>query len=76
MIIFIVNDFFMRIIITENQYTRLFEQEEVRCVPTGKTQFSEVDISFYDMLYNGDVLNYGDYDELVYTWSCSLYDSR
>jgi len=52
----------MRIIITENQYTRLFEQQEVKCVPTGETKFSQVDVSFYDMLYNGSILNYGDYD--------------
>ena len=53
----------MRIIITENQYGRLFEQEKVLCVPTAKTQFNTVDISFYDMLYNSSILNYGDYDE-------------
>lgn len=53
----------MRIIITENQYGRLFEQEEVLCVPTAETQFNAVDISFYDMLYNSSILNYGDYDE-------------
>ena len=52
----------MRIIITENQYTRLFEQEEVKCVPTGETEFNEVDVSFYDMLRNGSLINYGDYD--------------
>ena len=62
MIIFIVNDFFMRIIITENQYTRLFEEREVKCVPTGDTEFKKVDVSFYDILKNGAILNYGDYD--------------
>ena len=39
----------MRIIITENQYGRLFEQEEILCVPTANTQFHTVDISFYDI---------------------------
>ena len=63
MVIFIVNDFFMRIIITENQYTRLFEQEEVSCAPTGVTKWNPVDYSFYDILYNGKTLKYGDYDE-------------
>ena len=29
----------MRITITENQYTRLFEQEEVSCAPTGDTKY-------------------------------------
>ena len=53
----------MRIIITENQYGRLFEQDQVSCVPTGETIFNKVDISFYDILYNGSILNYGDYDE-------------
>jgi len=62
MIIFIVNDFFMRIRITENQYTKLVEQADVKCVPTGKTQFNQVDVSFYDILYNGVILNYGDQD--------------
>ena len=62
MVIFIVNDFFMRIIITENQYTRLFEQEEVKCVPTGDTTYRDVDISVYDVMNNGAILNYGDYD--------------
>tara|TARA_R100001509_G_scaffold150151_1_gene108870 strand:- start:448 stop:1263 length:816 start_codon:yes stop_codon:yes gene_type:complete len=62
MIIFIVNDFFMRIIITENQYTKLVEQVGVSCVPTGETEFNEVDVSFYDMVRNGSILNYGDYD--------------
>jgi len=52
----------MRITITENQYTRLFEQEEVSCAPTGDTKWNLVDVSFYDMSYNGSVLNYGDYD--------------
>ena len=48
MVIFIVNDFFMRIIITENQYSRLFEQSTGKrlpsvngldedCLPTGNT---------------------------------------
>jgi hypothetical protein len=62
MVVFIVNDFFMRIIITENQYGRLFEQEEIPCVPTAETQFNAVDISFYDIFYNGSILKYGDYD--------------
>ena len=52
MIIFIVNDFFMRIVITENQYIRLFEQEEVKCVPTGDTTYRDVDISVYDVMNN------------------------
>ena len=52
----------MRIIITENQYTKLVEQVGVSCVPTGETEFNEVDVSFYDMLYKADILNYGDYD--------------
>ena len=52
----------MRIIITENQYTRLFEEREVKCVPTGDTEFKKVDVSFYDILKNGAILNYGDYD--------------
>jgi hypothetical protein len=60
--IFMVKDFFMRIIITENQYGRLFEQDEVLCVPTAQTQFNTVDISFYDMLYNSYILKYGDSD--------------
>jgi len=62
MIIFIVNDFFMRIVITENQYSRLFEQEEIKCIPSAETQFNQVDISFYDIFYKGEILNYGDYD--------------
>tara|TARA_R110000744_G_scaffold210881_1_gene329981 strand:+ start:447 stop:1238 length:792 start_codon:yes stop_codon:yes gene_type:complete len=49
----------MRIIITENQYGRLFEQEQVSCVPTGETIFNNVDISFYDILYNNSILKYG-----------------
>jgi len=53
----------MRIIITENQYGRLFEQEEVLCVPTAKTQFNTVDISFYDLIKGGEVLHYGDCDK-------------
>ena len=52
----------MRIIITENQYSKLVEQVRVRCVPTGETQFNEVDVSFYDILTNGSLVNYGDYD--------------
>lgn len=52
----------MRIIITENQYSKLVEQVGVRCVPTGETQFNEVDVSFYDILTNGSLVNYGDYD--------------
>ena len=52
----------MRIIITENQYSKLVEQVGVRCVPTGETQFNEVDVSFYDILRNGSLVNYGDYD--------------
>ena len=52
----------MRIIITENQYSKLVEQVVVKCVPTGETEFNKIDISFYDMLYNGSILNYGDYD--------------
>ena len=52
----------MRIVITENQYTTLVEQVGVRCVPTGKTEFNKVSVSFYDMLRNGSILNYGDYD--------------
>jgi len=52
----------MRIIITENQYGRIFEQEEIPCVPTAKTQFNMVDTSFYDVVYKSDILNYGDYD--------------
>ena len=53
----------MRITITENQYTRLFEQEEFDCAPTGDTKWNPVDYSFYDMLYNGNTLMYGDYDK-------------
>ena len=34
MIVFIVNDFFMRIIITENQYGRLFEQSTGKRLPS------------------------------------------
>ena len=52
----------MRIVITEGQYSKLVEQVVVKCVPTGKTEFSKVDVSFYDILYNGSILNYGDYD--------------
>jgi len=52
----------MRIVITEGQYSKLIEQVVVKCVPTGKTEFSKVDVSFYDILYNGSILNYGDYD--------------
>ncbi len=52
----------MRIIITENQYSKLVEQVGVRCVPIGETQFNEVDVSFYDILTNGSLVNYGDYD--------------
>ena len=52
----------MRIIITENQYGRLLEQEEILCVPTADTQFNTVDISFYDILNNNVILTYGDYD--------------
>ena len=53
----------MRITITENQYTRLFEQEEISCVPTAKTQFNTVGISFYDLIKGGDELQYGDCDK-------------
>jgi len=53
----------MRIIITENQYGRLFEQEEISCVPTAKTQFNTVKISFYDLIKGGDELQYGDCDK-------------
>ena len=52
----------MRIVITEGQYSKLVEQVVVKCVPTGETEFNKIDISFYDMLYNGSILNYGDYD--------------
>ena len=52
----------MRIIITENQYTRLFEQEEVSCAPTGVTAWNDVDISVYDVMNNGKILYYGDRD--------------
>jgi len=52
----------MRIIITENQYTRLFEQEEVSCAPTGVTAWNDVDISVYDVMNNGKILYYGDKD--------------
>ena len=48
----------MRIIITENQYTRLFEQEEVSCVPTGDT-YTTVDISVYDIMNRGKKLEFG-----------------
>ena len=62
MIIFIVNDFFMRIIITENQYGRLFEQEEIPCAPTAETQYYEVDVTIYDIMNNGAILHYGEED--------------
>ena len=52
----------MRIVITEGQYSKLVEQVVVKCVPTGETEFNKIDISFYDMLYKGSILNYGDYD--------------
>tara|TARA_R110002110_G_scaffold365208_1_gene574922 strand:+ start:45 stop:848 length:804 start_codon:yes stop_codon:yes gene_type:complete len=58
-----IKDFFMRITITENQYGRLFEQKEIPCMPTGDTKWNKVDISFYDMVYNSSILNYGDYDK-------------
>ena len=45
----------MRIVITEGQYSKLIEQVVVKCVPTGKTEFSKVDVSFYDILYNGSI---------------------
>ena len=62
MIIFIVNDFFMRIVITENQYIRLFEQEEVKCVPTN-IKWKPVSKSFYDIIIGGEHLSVGDVDE-------------
>ena len=62
MIIFIVNDFFYAYNNYRNQYTKLVEQVGVSCVPTGETEFNEVDVSFYDMVRNGSILNYGDYD--------------
>ena len=49
----------MRIIITENQYTRLFEQEEVSCAPTGVTTWNPVDISVYDIMNRGAKLEFG-----------------
>ena len=52
----------MRITITENQYTRLFEQEEVSCAPTGDTEYTEVDISVYDIMNKGGIIKYGDFD--------------
>ena len=52
----------MRITITENQYTRLFEQEEVSCAPTGDTKYTEVDISVYDVMNRGGIIKYGDFD--------------
>ena len=52
----------MRITITENQYTRLFEQEEIECVPTGDTEWNDVDITVYDIMNNGAILKYGDKD--------------
>ena len=52
----------MRITITENQYSRLFEQEEVSCVPTADTVYRDVDISVYDIMNKGKILYYGDYD--------------
>ena len=52
----------MRIIITENQYGRLFEQEEIPCVPTAETQYYEVDVTIYDIMNNGAILHYGEED--------------
>lgn len=52
----------MRITITENQYTRLFEQEEVSCAPTGDTEYKEVDVTIYDIMNRGKILYYGDKD--------------
>tara|TARA_Y100000034_G_C6863775_1_gene393441 strand:- start:263 stop:1042 length:780 start_codon:yes stop_codon:yes gene_type:complete len=52
----------MRITITENQYTRLFEQEEISCAPTGDTEYKEVDVTIYDIMNGGKILYYGDKD--------------
>ena len=52
----------MRIIITENQYGRLFEQEEIPCVPTADTQYYAVDVTIYDIMNNGAILHYGEED--------------
>ena len=62
MIVFIVNDFFMRIIITENQYGRILEQEEILCVPTAETQYYEVDVTVYDIMNKGAIIHYGEED--------------
>ena len=70
----------MRIIITENQYGRLFEQKEIPCVPTADTKYYEVDVTIYDIMNNGAILHYGhaiEYqDNLNYTeppdWSQSM----
>lgn len=62
MIIFIINDFFMRITITEEQYGRLFEQEEILCVPTAETQYYTVDVTIYDIMNKGSILHYAEKD--------------
>lgn len=53
----------MRIIITENQYGRLFEQKEIPCVPTADTKYYEVDVTIYDIMNNGVILHYGEEDD-------------
>jgi len=52
----------MRIIITENQYGRIFEQEEILCVPTAETQYYAVDVTIYDIMNKGAILHYGEKD--------------
>ena len=48
--------------ITEILQELIYEQLEVPCVPTGDTAYVDVDISIYDVMNNGVILHYGDYD--------------
>ena len=52
----------MRIFISEAQLQFLVEQEEILCVPTGDTQYVDVDISVYDIMNRGKIIHYGDRD--------------
>ena len=56
MIVFIINDFFMRIGFTKILKELIYEQLEVPCVPTGDTVYVDVDISVYDVMNNGAII--------------------
>ena len=52
----------MHISITQILQELIYEQLEVPCIPTGDTVYVDVDISIYDVMNNGVILHYGDYD--------------